>query len=73
MIKASHRFLDWLSEQPISKAVDVVTVPVGFSFPWWWPHFKAFSDGSALLIPILTAIFLVVRIWLALRGKESGG
>lgn len=71
MIK--HRFLTWLSENPVQNAVDSVTVTAGFSFPWWWPYFKATSDGFALLIPILTALFLIIRIfgYFGGHGKED--
>jgi hypothetical protein len=67
-----HRILNWLAESPIVRASDVVTIPAGFSFPFWWPYFKGISDGAILLVPILTAVLLLLRIWMTWRGKSPG-
>jgi len=68
-----NRILNWLAENPIVRASDVVTIPAGFSFPFWWPYFKGVSDGAILLIPILTTVLLLLRIFVTWRDKHDPG
>lgn len=74
-----HRILDWLSQSPVLRASDAVTIPAGVTFPIWWPLFRDWSwttlngasNAATLLVPILTVLLLIIRIVLSFRGKSQ--
>jgi len=47
-------------------------VYAGFVLSWpAYPWLKEISDGAALLVPPLTLVFLLIRIYLAVKGKDK--
>ena len=45
-------------------------VYAGFVLSWpAYPWLKEVSDGAALVVPPLTVLFLIVRIYLAVRNR----
>lgn len=46
----------------IAERATTAVAGVGLTFPSWWYHFEATSNFFALLIPILSAVWLIVQI-----------
>ena len=69
-----HRFLDWLSENPIVRAADVVVVSSGLTIAGWYPYLKELSDVAALIVPLVTIFYMltmaICHILKTIQGKE---
>ena len=69
-----HRFLDWLSENPIVRAADVVAISSGLTIYGWYPYLKQLSDVAALIVPLVTIFYMltlaICHIVKTFRNKE---
>ncbi|MGO4854937.1 hypothetical protein [Phaeovulum sp. W22_SRMD_FR3] len=55
-------------EGTIVKSTNIIA-GFGLTFPAWWPSLEVINSAAALLVSILSAVWLLLQIRKALRDK----
>lgn len=66
----TERLVEAMNEGMVTKATNMVAVG-GVTMPAWYSHLQAASSIAATLVPILSAVWLVVQIVRAMRTKRE--